>query len=93
MSHADGLAILPTGKTYHFEYNGTVDICCTRLYVTYEDLHENWRKDNLRDCHCEEKKYATVMLSTAYSHWHFLWESEICERCLAIVGKTNDFEY
>lgn len=93
MSHADGLAILPNGKSYHFEYNGTVDICCTRLYTEYEELHANWRNDNLRDCICEEKQYTKVMLSTSYGHWHFLWPSAICEKCLCITGKTHDWEY
>ena len=87
MSHADGLAILPNGDTYHFEYNGTVDICCTRLYKDYNEMHANWRADNLAECSCDTKIFKKVMLSTSYGHWDFLWESEICEKCLCITGK------
>lgn len=94
MSHADGLAILPNGTKYHFEYNGTVDICCTRIYKDYEEMHKNWRIDNLRDCKCEERSHMQVMLSTSYgAKWHFLWESTICLNCMCITGKTHDLEY
>lgn len=92
MSHADGLAILPDGTMYHYEYNGTCDICCTRLYKDYEEMHQNWRKDNLRDCICDQKEYKKVVLTTAYGHWDFLWTSEICEECMCIVGKIHDWE-
>lgn len=93
MSHADGLFILPNGKKYHFEYDGTADICCTRLYARKEELYANWRGDNLRHCVCEEKKPVKGILSTAYGHWDFLWESEACLTCMCITGKTHDWEY
>jgi hypothetical protein len=91
MSHADGLAILPNGEKFHFEYNGTVDICCTRLYKEYEDLHKNWRNDNHADCVCVSKKYSKVILSNAYARWDFMFESEICIECMCIVGKICDY--
>lgn len=101
MSHADGLAILPNGDEYWFEYDGTMDICCTRLYKEYEELHANWRKDNRRDCSCSEKERVSipVVLSTSYgafnrhSGWQFLWLSEICKKCMCIIGKVHEIEY
>jgi hypothetical protein len=94
MSHADGLAILANGEMFHFEYDGTMDRCCTRLYIDYEEMHANWRtRENCQECTCEEKKYSQVMLSTSYGSWGFLWESEICKACMCIVGKTHDWKY
>lgn len=94
MSHADGLALLPNGEKFYFEYNGTSDICCTRLYSEYEKLHENWRKNNLSECHCTPTGNQSVILSTSYGRdWHFLFESTICIKCMAITGKYDDNEY
>lgn len=94
MSHAPGLVLLPNGQQYLFEYDGTADICCTRLYNTMEELNEHWRKDNMRECTCGDKlPQIEVILSTSYGGWHFLWRSEICIVCMAITGETHDNFY
>ncbi len=90
MSHADGLCQLPDGTQYYFEYNGTADMCCTRLYKEYDELHTNWRKDNERRCACKETNYEIAILSTSYARWHFLWQTTICEKCMCITGKIMD---
>lgn len=95
MSHAEGKAILPDGTQYWFEYNGTADVCCTRLYKTMKELNENWRLNNFTECICKEneKKFKNVILSTMYGGWHFLFYSTICEKCLCITGKIDYNEY
>ena len=50
-----------------------------------------WRKDNLRECICEIKKFTRVILTSYYGYTDFLWFSEICEQCMFIVGKIHDF--
>ena len=93
MSHSDGLAILPNGYKYNFEYDGTADICCTRLYEDYKEMHNNWRKDNCKECICNIPTKTKVILTTSYAAWNFLWESEICTNCMCITGKIHDWEY
>lgn len=44
MSHANGEVIFNDGSIKHFEYNGTSDICIPKLYDTYDEMTDNWRK-------------------------------------------------
>jgi hypothetical protein len=97
MSHAEGRFFL-NGKEYFYEYNGTVDMALPRIYENRDEMHKNWRNDNWRECHCEEKKYEKVMLETSYGaengftngdEFEFIdfIESEVCIPCEAIVGE------
>ena len=44
MSHANGEVRFDDGSIKYFEYNGTSDICIPKLYDTYDELIDNWRK-------------------------------------------------
>lgn len=92
ISHANGLCQLADGTSYYFEYNGTCDVCCTRLYRDVEQLNINWRKDNKRKCNCHpnEKLLKEAILSTDYAGWHFLWMTTICDKCMSITGKIME---
>ena len=91
MSRANGLAILPDGKHYWFEYNETIDACCPKLFKDLEERNKNWKEPNWKECECNDtKNHKKVILSTDYGFWHFLFESMICETCMAIVGKLEE---
>lgn len=92
MSRAEGLAILPNGDKYYFQYCGTSDVCRTNLFNTSDELWENWDKDNNGKCICNDKKNEKeVILSSSYGYWNFLFKSKICIKCLCITGKTDNF--
>lgn len=92
MSHAQGLAQTADGTKYYYEYNGTADICCTRLYLTTDELMTHWRKDNEAICKCSTPEWEKVILSSDYGYSDFLFYSMICQDCMAITGKTHNHE-
>ena len=92
MSHANGEVVDPrTGaRLGWFEYNGTCDVCCTRIYPTREGMCDNWRADNIRGCSCGKPPVA-VILYTDYGYG-FHWPGSACLGCGAIVGGTRPFD-
>ena len=91
MSHANGEIWSEDGKRLgFFEYNGTVDCVCTRIYKDKVDLKVHWRGDNWRECTCGGRP-SPVILYTDYgfgSHW----AGEACFACEAITDGVFDFD-
>lgn len=46
MSHAKG-QVKFCGNIKHFEFNGTEGICYPKLYDTYDELLDNWRRPDI----------------------------------------------
>lgn len=91
MSHSTGEIWSLDGQLLgHFEYNGTVDMCCTRVHLTKEAMLDCWRKDNWRDCSCGAIGQ-TVLLYTTYGGG-VNWEGKVCWNCMAIVGGVDSSE-
>ncbi len=91
MSHAEGKIKLENGNEYYYEYNGTSDVLCTRMYKTNDELHDkdNWRGDNHRECNDDSHKKLKGAASTNYgAGWHHVLDAEVCEQCMAITGRT-----
>lgn len=89
MSRANGRCFTINGDRYYFIYNGTNDMCFTRLYYSSEIYDKtSWDfESNEVACTCSEKNHTQCMLSTDYGNPHFLFESEVCEKCLCITGR------
>ena len=86
MSHATGEVLsLTRERLGWFEYNGTCDVCCARVYKNEEDLHENWRADNRREC--VEPQRHTQEEVILFSHYGggFYWLGKVCFSCMAIT--------
>lgn len=91
MSHALGEVWTPAGELLgYFEYNGTVDITCTRIYESEDELFANWRADNFRDCQCQNED-VPVILYTNYGGG-FYWNGDACLVCKAITGGMNVYD-
>lgn len=88
MSHAWGEVYKQDGDVLHlvghFEYNGTADVCCQRVYATREEMLDNWRGDNWRECTCGEAPEDVLLYSDYGGGFH--WQDTVCFRCMAIVG-------
>ncbi len=83
MSHAQG-EVIYAGKTVGwYEYNGTADVCCTRIFDSIDLLSEHWRKDVDAECKCG-KKPTPVILYTNYGGGYY-WLGKACLQCKAIV--------
>jgi hypothetical protein len=84
MSHATGRIYSLEGKILaYFEYNGTVDVCCTRVFKEYDDMLKEWRKDNSRPCTCTTPG-EPVILYTNYGKGYY-WVGAVCWQCMAIT--------
>lgn len=83
MSHAQGTVCINGDIVGYFEYNGTVDCCCTRIYSTQHEMMENWRNENERDCTCGGNP-VDVVLGSASSYCKD-WKGKACLKCNAIV--------
>jgi hypothetical protein len=84
MSHSEGQIWSRDGKFIgFFEYNGTVDVVCGRVYRTSEEMDENWRQDNHRRCKCGAEG-APAVLYTNYGNG-FYWDGRVCLECMAVA--------
>jgi hypothetical protein len=96
MSHANGqIRFMSDGKIFHFEYNGTVDTCIPILYTTFDEMHRNWRRTDLKneDYYCMNKdhKWEDVEIATSYGRG-FYWKGKACRECKLII-KNNACDY
>lgn len=83
MSHAYGEVWSLAGQILgHFEYNGTVDVACSRVHLTQDEVREHWREDNSRQCPCEGK---IVILWTNYGYG-FYWLAKYCSLHMVITS-------
>jgi hypothetical protein len=84
MSHAVGEVWTVTGELKgYFEYNGTADVACTKIFLTETDLWNNWRKNVYANCTCEDKN-TLVILYSDYGYG-FCWLGKACLICNAIT--------
>lgn len=82
MSHSGGAVLFANSKTLYYEYDGTSDVPCSRLYDTQDEMQEHWRKDNDRDCNCGKDE--PVRLMSTYGGG-FAWDGKACQFCYAIT--------
>jgi hypothetical protein len=91
VSHAGGEIWTPEGEFRgFFEYNGTADVVCTRVYKTPEAMQEHWRADCYRDCKCGNKT-EDVVLYTTYG-FGFYWKGKACWSCEAVTAGLWPFD-
>lgn len=90
MSHSLGEIWSQEGKLLGwFEYNGTCDVACARIYLEEQELHDNWRKDNWRTCKCGSAGQTVILYSSYGNGFH--WPATVCWGCLAILEPKSDF--
>lgn len=89
MSHATGAVRFLNGDIFFYEYNGTVDICQPILFKTYEELHENWRTKEWRQCSCKDdeiiKNHERVRIASTYGYG-FSWDGFACKKCMCLLS-------
>ena len=80
-------------KIFHFEYNGTVDVCLPFLYDTADELEANWRRRDWKNCTCGNKEnHKPVEIVSTYGYG-FYWPGIICIKCKVIVdGHQVDYD-
>ena len=84
MSHAFGEVWSLDGKLQgYYEYNGTADVACTRIFHNEDDLIHAWRKDVFADCSCNQQSIL-VILYTEYGRGCY-WLGKACLSCQAIT--------
>lgn len=91
MSHTDGRVVFPDGEILFFEYNGTVDQVIPSLYKTEEEMIDNWRSGEWRECTCGTPG-EDVQVATSYGGGSF-WQGKACRKCMCILSPISpDFE-
>lgn len=77
MSHASGTATFEDNTIYHFEFDGTIDVCISDLYYTFDEMHNNWRQsDRKKICTCGSQG-EPVELHNNYGGGHIDREAHI----------------
>ncbi len=90
MSHAYGKARFErTGEIFHFEYNGTVNVCIPTLRLTKQEVTDHWRKSNWQKCQCGRPP-EPVEIVADYGRG-FYWPGTACRTCLCLVGNLMPF--
>ena len=83
MSHSPGQILDASGENVgHFEYNGTVDVACPRIFATAEARDDAWRKDQPPPCVCPGVDVTLVSEGLT-------WEGKACLEHGFIVAGTS----
>lgn len=90
MSHANGEVIHECNIVGHFEYNGTTDVACSKIYESHDEMQKHWRDGAEAKCTCGERP-TDVLLYTDYADGHY-WPSTACLKCGAITGERCPWE-
>jgi len=90
MSHATGLVKFNDGLIMWYEYDGTSDICLSRLYHTKEELSANWRTvDGQRFCSCGKDEPVGIYADYGVGSY---WSGRACRFCHAITDGIMPFD-
>ncbi len=84
MSHSYGAVRFDDGTIYHFEYNGTVDVCLPRLWKTIEEVTNHWREHIWPEHPSDCNKIEDVIMATTYGGG-FGWKVQACKEHMLIV--------
>jgi hypothetical protein len=97
MSHAGGTVKFKDGLVLHYEYDGTSDVCISKLYDTFDEMWANWRTFPKVECKCEKDEDVTI--HSTYGSG-FEWEGGACRKCMCITRdlipkqfQRNDDDY
>ena len=77
-----------------YEYNGTVDVACTAIFETSDELSAAWRSERAdREC-CKDAAQHVEMPVILWSDYGygFAWPSRTCVTCGVIVGHRSEEE-
>lgn len=95
MSHARGQVRFHDGDIKYFEYNGTSDKCKPKLYDTFDEMIDDWRKpyiieeaNNMKCTHNEED----VDIYTDYANG-FYWKGTACKKCNMLLKGIDPFDF
>lgn len=87
MSHAYSAVKFPDNSIFHFEYNGTVDMCYPRLRDSINEVEKFWRDvdnsdfDNAHNCPHQKE---VIEIATTYGGG-FSWNGLGCKICKIIT--------
>lgn len=84
MSHQPGQVIFGPGIQAYFEYDGTSDIALSRIYLTTDEMNENWRKQVWTTCTATDHVRTPCWLFSSYGNG-FFWYGEVCMKCMCIT--------
>lgn len=82
MSHTYGTITFKDGEVFHFEYNGTSDVCVSHLFKTQKEVSDNWRKADWLACDCGGDEEAVFMSGYGSSMPR---TGKACRKCMAIT--------
>jgi hypothetical protein len=88
MSHANGMVKFKDGSIYHYEYDGTSDVCLSALYDTQKDMHLNWRRQPHKKCTCGNEEQVEAYSSYG-GGWYF--KALGCQKCRSIRTEYNEY--
>src|SRR4051812_49050638 len=95
MSHAMGEVIHDGRVVGFFEYNGTCDVACNRIFCDRNNLWDNhWRTQYVNDAACvcgEESPGQEVILYADYADG-FHWPATACLTCGVILTELNPWD-
>lgn len=90
MSHSHGVVKTEDNKIFYIEFNGTDDVCLSRLYNTVEDVKANWRRQKWKYCDCKPITKEPVKLAVTYGRgWY--WDAFICRKCMVLTERLEPF--
>jgi hypothetical protein len=92
MNHAHGHVDFKDGKRLYYEYNGTADRVCPKLWNTPEEVNEHWREEEALDRKCVCGKPSEVVCAFTYYGGGLWFRAEACRNCMVITNNPDPFE-
>ncbi|MBG9732227.1 hypothetical protein ABD87_22650 [Lysinibacillus sphaericus] len=90
MSHTTGTVTFKDGEKLWFEFNGTMGICESALYETFDEMNDNWRNHEQRKCACNNHEEVEIYTSFADGE---TWDGRACRSCKCITRGITPFSY
>lgn len=92
MSHAHGKVVFEDKHVLYYEYDGTVDRVCPKLWDTVEDVSKNWREPEPFSRTCTCGKDEPVVIDSDYG-FGFHWNGRACRTCKVITQGLEPYSY
>lgn len=90
MSHAHATFIFSDRGPLFGEYNGTSDVMLPLMFSSREQVDDNWRKQEWKNCICKGEPISCIA-HTDYGGG-FWWYGKACLACKIFIGPQMPFE-
>jgi len=91
MSNAVGAVKFADNTIWYFEYSGSSDHPCSRLYQDRYKVNQKWRQGSSGICICGS--HEKLIAYTAYGGTGFYFNAKACKKCHSVEVNDNGYSF